>query len=152
MTFDDLSRTLHQAMRTEKIGTPVSVRLHLQLCDPQADLTASTVALLILIEPYFDLSSPQLLARRGPADSQLTVLLETAQGRTVFITVGRGSAQQPSLHLLLIGNHGVIRLEETQSFEESPLPTTTSMHAERYAEWNIRIAQSIAENCSKNDL
>ncbi len=146
MTFDDLSTTLWEAVETKRIGIPVALRLHLQLCDPQADLTVAMVASLCLVEPFFNLNPSRLMARRDSADRQLNVLLETADGRTVFVTVGRGSTGQATLHLLLIGNHGVVRLEGAQTFEEEALQGAASELSAKVDEWNTRIAQSVARN------
>jgi hypothetical protein len=125
-TLDDLQTALSDTLATGKIGTPVSLRLHLQLTEPDADLFAAMSAVMQMIEPVFSSSSARLRARQDADARQLNVLLDYTNGETVLLTLGRGCAKQPSLNLLVVGNHGVVRLEGGEMIEESAGSTTSS--------------------------
>ena len=145
MTLDDLRQTLNQAIETQKIGTPVSLRLHLQLADPQADLISTLAAIMHLADPFVATKPATLVARQEANGRQLTVLLENSQGRTIFLTVGRGSIGTASLYLTLVGNHGVVRLEGAELFDETSVQEFSSKHSVDHAEWRTCVEESFGQ-------
>ena len=125
MNCDDLQKAVSEALASGQIGTPVSLRAHWQLADPNADLVKALAIILRVAEPAFSRVPDRLTARRGPDERQIHVLLHYADGKTALITLGRGSVQGESLHWLLIGNHGIMRLEGAEMFEATgPLAET----------------------------
>lgn len=125
MTLDDLERTLTDALSTEKIGTPVALRLHLQLADPAANLAQATAALMGLAETVFSQAPSRLTARtRDETPRQWNLLCDYADGQTAQLTLGCGATASSTLHLLLVGNHGVVRLEGAELFDETSLSAT----------------------------
>ena len=121
MTLNELNNTLSETVSSGKIGTPVSLRIHLQLSDSQVDLVEALAALMRVSLPLFQTNARRLMARRDSGQRQLTALFSLAGGQTVLVTVGRGAVDNGSLHLLLIGNHGTVRLEGSEQFDEESL-------------------------------
>ena len=56
-------------------------------------------------------SPTTVIARQTSGGTQLNVLVTLENGRTILATVGSGSVSYSVLELLLIGNHGIVRLE-----------------------------------------
>ena len=53
-----------------------------------------------------------------PQHAQTSVLLQTPSGKTVFVTIGCGSAKEATLQLLIVGTHGVAQLEGAGEFRD----------------------------------
>ena len=121
MTLDEIRETLLEAVSTKKIGSPVSLRFNLQLTQTNEKLSAIAATIVSMCQPLFELPPSRIFARATNNDRQLSLIGETESGRTCSITVGVGSAKSASLHLLLVGNHGVVRLEGAEMFDESSL-------------------------------
>ena len=143
MTFDELNRTLSETRAGGKIGVPVSLRMHLQLSDRQADLVAALLAVIELARPLFGAQPSRLMARGVPGGPQLNVLASFTGGQTLLVTLGRGAVERATLELLLIGNHGVIRLEGAELFEEPLFAAPEG--ADRWKSW---IDKSLQQNVS----
>jgi len=111
MTFADLTRTLNDVLHGGEIGTPVSLRLFLHLPEPKADFGSAVAVLMRLAGTVFPCEDADLAARLDSDKRQLNVLLRLSDGRTVSLTVVRGGVTTTPLHLLLIGNRGIARLE-----------------------------------------
>lgn len=109
--FTEIHHALTAAIATGKIGTPVSVRVHLQLPETRADFDAAIDAIVATTKPALHETMQTLQSRVNAEGNQWNVLLRSANGRSLFVTLGRGSAREPRLELLVVGNHGVIRLE-----------------------------------------
>jgi hypothetical protein len=125
MTLDDLDRTLTDALSTGKVGSPVALRLHLQLADSAADLAQATAALMRLAETVFSETPSRVTARtRDETPRQWNLLCNYPGGQTVQLTLGCGAAASSTLHLLLVGNHGVVRLEGAELFDDTSLSAT----------------------------
>lgn len=144
MTFEDLQKTLATAIATEKIGTPVALRLHVHL----ADLSILPVALLATValwgESIFSASPAKLTARCTEDDRQYNVLLQYAGGQTLLFNVVSGSTND-SLQLLLIGNHGVVRLEGGELFDPAGMQPANDVD-----DWKKPLARSLAEKIAVN--
>jgi hypothetical protein len=138
MTIDELRNALRQALETGKIGVPVSLRLHCQLADREVDLVSALAAVLPLAEDCFSTAPVSLAATQDAGQRQLNVMLQYAAGSTVFVTVGRGSAVRNRLHLLVVGNHGVVRLEGADAFDAGNVGTTADSQR-----WRAPVAESL---------
>lgn len=119
MTLDDMNAALSEALATGRIGVPVSIRLHVQLPEPDADLARVLATIMRVAATVFSGQPERLTARQDADRRQCNVLVQHAGGPTTFVTLGRGSVTRPSLHLLVAGNHGVIRLEGCELFDGS---------------------------------
>lgn len=110
ITLDDLNQALQRTVEGGKIGAPVALRMHLQLCGNDADLLAVVADLIERAGGLFE-SGPVRFMVRGRVDQQISALMSYAAGQTLFVSVGRGVANISQTHLLLIGNHGVANLD-----------------------------------------
>jgi predicted dehydrogenase len=126
-TFDDLSRTVLESVATGKIGTPVSFRLHAMLPEVRDErrgpenhvrqqLLAAVAQAAAFAERVLQARPATLLARGDSAGRQLNVLINHAGGQTALITVACTAAPITESHLLVIGTHGVLRLEGAECF------------------------------------
>ena len=111
MTFDDLKRSLHNVSDTGKIGTPVSMRVHWQMPETSTEVCAALASIMNLCHSVMKGSPTTVIARQTSGGTQLNVLVTLENGRTILATVGSGSVSYSVLELLLIGNHGIVRLE-----------------------------------------
>ena len=138
MTLDELNSTLSAALASGKVGTPVSLRLHLQVTESRNDSVAHLALLMPLLQTTFGSPPSRLLARRNAVADQLTVLFNFAAGQSAMVTCGCGSARHTSLQLLLVGNRGVIRLEGGELFESADVPEKSDAQF-----WRTLIERSI---------
>ncbi len=143
MTFDELNQTLTEARAGGKIGVPVSLRLHLQLSNPQADLMAALLAVIQMARPLFGAEPSKLMARGDSTGPQLNVLATFTGGQTLLLTLGRGAVERATLDLLLVGNHGLIRSEGAELFAE-PVFTVP----ETVGQWKSWVDKSLRQNVS----
>jgi hypothetical protein len=138
MTFDDLRDTLATALATEKIGTPVALRLHVNLAELSFEPAALLATVASWAESIFRASPAKLTARCTGDDRQYNVLLNYAAGQTLLLNIVRGSTTD-SLQLLLVGNHGVVRLEGGELFDP-----TGMQPADEIQHWKRPLARSLA--------
>ena len=133
MTIDELRQTLLEARSTGKIGTPVALRVHVQLQDRQANFSIAVAAVMQLAKSVLEATPIELTARSDIDRRQLNVLFRYAGGQTVLVTLGRGAVSAASLQLLLVGNHGVVRLAGGDGFDERSL--TAGDDVDRWNSW-----------------
>lgn len=120
MNLTELKSALAQAVATGKLGTPVSARVHVQLAEAACDLPAVVGGVLQMLSPAFDEPPARVRARKHPDTGQWNVLLQTATGKTLFVTIGCGSRPVASLELFVLGNHGIIQLQGGDAFAWEP--------------------------------
>lgn len=140
-TFDDLSRAVTAALETGKIGTPVAMRLYVRCADDSIDPAAVLNAAASLAGAIFSASPQNLTARFSEDRRQLNVLLGYADGQTLLLSV-IGDVAGDGCDLLLIGNHGIVRLEGGELFDAVE-PDSVSPDGET-DRWQQLIAQSLA--------
>ena len=97
MTFDDLKRSLCSLLETGRIGTPVSMRVHLQMSETSADVCAALASSMNICHSVMRSSPSTLIARQAAGGTQLNVLVTLENGRTILATVGGGSVKRPVL-------------------------------------------------------
>jgi len=119
MKLDELGETLCQAISSGKVGTAVSLRTHVQLSEGESDLIGVFSLLLKLAGSAFGAEASTLFARQNADERQLNVLARYPDGQTAMFTVGCGSVTCSQCQLLLVGNHGIARLEGGEYFEET---------------------------------
>ncbi|MEC9008749.1 MAG: hypothetical protein VX311_02235 [Planctomycetota bacterium] len=116
-----LEETLGEAVTTGKIGTVVSVRALLHLPDEQADLETAASVVLGLAGRVIGSDAGRLVTRGQESGRQLNLLMRLDAGGILSVSVTRGSSSQVELVLVVVGNHGVIRLEGAELAEEMGL-------------------------------
>ena len=136
MQLADLEQTLLQAVAADRIGTPVAFRLHAQLAEPESDLAGICAAGLQVAEKLLGARSSRLFAQQNSGGNQWQILVNYSSGATVSLTVGRGISTQNRVNGLVVGNHGIARLEEDSEFVPPPLPLQRGV-------WSDRIEHSL---------
>ena len=116
-----LEETLGEAVTTGKIGTVVSVRALLHLPDEQADLETAASVVLGLAGRVIGSDAGRLVTRGQESGRQLNLLMRLDAGGILSVSVTRGSSAQVELVLVVVGNHGVSRLEGAELAEEMGL-------------------------------
>ncbi|HAA49797.1 MAG TPA: hypothetical protein DCE43_08760 [Planctomycetaceae bacterium] len=116
-----LEETLGEAVTTGKIGTVVSIRALLHLPGEQADLETAASVVLGLAGRLIGSDSGSLVTRGQESGRQLNLLVGLDVGGILSVSVTRGSSSQVELVLVVVGNHGVIRLEGAELAEEMGL-------------------------------
>ena len=148
MTLEEIKSTLLSTIETGRIGTPVSLRLYVQLTKADWNLVDLGVQLLAVARVVFDSDVAMIQSQSNARQSQISVLAESLTGRTVSLTIGAGHAKEPQFDLLLVGNHGVARLEGLEDFDESSLSSHQACQSDAFA---ARLQQSIEESLSSDD-
>ena len=137
-----LEETLGEAVATGKIGTVVSVRVLLHLPDETADLESAASVVLALAARLLGSDAGSLVTRGHESGRQLNLLLRLDAGGIASVSVTAGSVPQLELALLVVGNHGMIRLEGAELAGEIGL--SGESFAEADAAWRDRISGSAA--------
>jgi len=146
VTLAELRQTLDDALGGGSVGVPVAARIHCQLDDPQCDLLAGLASLLALAEGALSPErAARLFARHSDDPRQLSVLVSYSSGQTSFVTIGCGAAAEPALHLLLVGNRGVVRLEGAEQFDPAGGPPTRGDDLKR---WRRPVERSLRDGAS----
>ncbi|HAB12127.1 MAG TPA: hypothetical protein DCE47_10600 [Planctomycetaceae bacterium] len=113
-----LEETLAEAVATGKLGSVVSVRAMLHLPGEESDLETAASVVLSLSGRLVGSETGSLVARGHGSGRQLNLLLRLDAGPIVSLSLTRGSVDQLELALVVVGNHGVIRLEGAELAEE----------------------------------
>ena len=140
MTFNDLKRALCSVLETGKIGTPVSMRVHWQMPKTSTDVCAALASSMDLCQSVMRDVPFTLIARQASVGTQLNVLVTFVNGRTILVTVGSGCVSYSALELLLIGNHGVVRLEGECRIDELLLTNDDEVQ-----QWKAAVDRSLKE-------
>jgi len=117
-TVQELNQTIQTALDSGKIGTPVCLRASVQLNKGGPEPIVVLAACTRMAEALFEVQPAKLTARQTPDASQLNLIVEFAAGQTLSLSIGRGAVNDPDTNLLLIGNHGIIRLEGGDTLEQ----------------------------------
>ena len=111
MTFEDLRRTVLETVNAGRIGTPVALRWHL-FSSEQSDRLPGLLAGLALGEEVFATQAVRLACRASHANRQTSLLCQFPAGQTLLATSVCGCGPDRKLQLLVVGNHGIARLED----------------------------------------
>jgi hypothetical protein len=141
MILADLERTLSSVLASGQLGTPVAVRIHATLPDAGGD----PLEVLGLFRPLIRLVSGdaggRVQAQKHSSGKQATVLWTDADGRTVFLSVVSIPNAPQSLHVLLVGNHGITQLSGGDLWNEP-------VHANISPLWPEEIRESLKTGTS----
>lgn len=141
ISYADLKRTLGDALASGEIGTPVALRLSVQRMNRQADVAAELAAVMKLTDGVFRSGPATMSARQSRSGDQWNVLMRCATGETISLTLGRGATEGSRLYLVLVGNHGIVQLENSP-LADAPLDIPLS-EAER---WRDRMAECLNQH------
>lgn len=145
MEFPELQRAAADAIDSGGLGTPVAVRLVAQLrCDP-VRLTAAAGHLLDWAARLLAAQPVRLHVRAGAHGSQLHVLACLAGGPTASLVCGVHPTGGSELHLLILGNRGLVRLEGGEEFDSATLPWHgAAAESQKWIEQGLSTAASVA--------
>ena len=132
MMLNDLETAVRQSLETGRLGTPVSLRMHWQLPQPETDLAAWLALLARKFVSLLGDPPARLMAQRCAEGRQWHLLLTGTRGRTASLALGCGASKTPQAQLLVIGNHGLLRLTGSEPLEREPtalLPETEAWRA-----------------------
>ena len=114
MTFTELSSAIETSLQTGNIGTPVALRMQVRLSNESAAPALLDESLAVARNVFG--ADPSSVTANGNPPGHFSSLFTYDTGQTTFITLDAESSYEPALHLLLIGNRGVIRLEGAECF------------------------------------
>jgi hypothetical protein len=119
-TIDELQDAMTAAIATGKIGTPVALRVHAIVTSDSFNPAATLDAVIGLAGTAFPTKPQRLTARSAGAGQQWNVLLNYAGGQTLSFSIASNPDRSAGncLHLLLIGNHGIVRLEGAELLDD----------------------------------
>ncbi|MBQ18594.1 MAG: hypothetical protein CMJ65_15885 [Planctomycetaceae bacterium] len=137
-----LQETLAAAVGTGKIGTVVSFRALLQLPDGDTALDTAAAAVLATAESLVGSEPGSLSVRRHASGQQLNLLLRFDGGPIASVSVTGGVVDAVELALVVVGNHGVIRLEGAELAEDIGLTAQAFTKAD--SRWIERIHEALA--------
>ena len=126
MNFAELRSALTRALDSGHIGQPVAIRLHLRFGNGQVAAEQLLVGLAPIMADVFGDSYQRVMARSAEDRGQINLLLEYESGATALVTLVTLGETMPCLHLVLIGNHGIIRLEGGPDIQLSDTQTADS--------------------------
>lgn len=106
-----LQQSIEQTVRTGQLGTIVSLRIFMSVTD---DADSQLAGWLSWATTLFGSDAAKLFASRDVTGRQTSVLCSLASGATISMTAvltPPDDAREPTLQLLLIGQHGIARLQ-----------------------------------------
>jgi len=110
ITFDELCRSVRTVIDTDRLGTPVNVRLHWEFPESAPRLADVLTAAVAITDEALQLNQPTWRVRRHESGRTLNILGSDTTGRTLMITLV--AEAQPKTALTVFGNHGIVRLED----------------------------------------
>lgn len=134
--------TLAAAVGTGKIGTVVSLRALLQLPDADAALDAAASVVLATAGSLVGEGPGRLVVRSHASGRQLNLLLRFDSGPIVSASVTCGIVETVELALVVVGNHGVIRLEGAELADEIGLAAEDFADAD--PQWSEQIHEALS--------
>jgi hypothetical protein len=144
MQLVDLERTLKTELETGRLGEPVALRIHAVL--PSNDNIFSWPgSFRPLLALMGDISSGYIHVQRHASHRQCAILWTTDTGKSVFLTWACPVKAKPSLHVLLLGNHGIMQLHGGETWSEVIAPKAPSLWEKEIQE-SLRTGTSIPVN------
>lgn len=134
-TLRELTRTLSETLQTGKIGIPVSARIRITSSATTEQLLP---AVMTLLSSVWEEKHLTLRATQHKTGLQTDLQLHLESGPTISISLIQNSPQE-SCRFLLIGNHGVIRLEGEDDFDFTPNPDSAPQEI-----WNQLLQKSLS--------
>jgi hypothetical protein len=139
----ELAHALYDTIRQGEIGIPVALRVSAQFGDRSIDVVQGAILVTQLAETAFSESLPARLHARSTSDRrQLTVLASYRLGQSCFVTTTAIDGAGSTLDLLLIGNHGIVRLEGRELFDPEGGDSSLSDYGQV---WKSAIEQSLSD-------
>ena len=115
--IDWLTESLRAKLAEQAVGEPVALRGYFQIADDHGLLIPTLAAAVAMAETWFGSVGPTIHAQGGAQQGSVSVLATFANGRTAVLSSdlargSGGSAEGPSVTVLLIGNHGTMQFTD----------------------------------------
>jgi hypothetical protein len=111
--LDRLEKWIASGLAEKPVGEPVAVRAFFQLTGDHGLLLPTLAAATAIASTWFSSRPSRLYALGGVEAGYASVLAEFAGGQTAMLTVESLQRGRPSVTMLVIGNHGTIRYEDS---------------------------------------
>lgn len=103
----DLHRAVRNTLRSERLGTPVFVRYHLECTCPPDELLPRLATAAAEVRDWLDRPVGRIVAVGSAATRSIAVLVQLQQGATALVSCSP-ARQAARLDLTVLGNHGAI--------------------------------------------
>lgn len=152
-----LEDSLADKLKEQPVGVPVALRAYLELSGDHGHLVPTAGALAAAAAGWFGAGLPNVYALGGADQGYVSVTAGYPGGQTAVIVVEslRGAAgEQPSVRLLLIGNHGTMEFADvpgadTRTADLAP-PTNTKADAlSRAIEHSLQSHEPVAPEAGR---
>ncbi|MCC6586451.1 MAG: hypothetical protein IT168_07010 [Bryobacterales bacterium] len=107
-----LDKTLLAKLAEQPIGRPVFLRATLQLTADHGRLRQVAEEIIRLASGWMNSTTAATHWQGGPADGHLAALVSFAQGQSALISSELTHGDEPTVDLLLMGQHGAIRFTD----------------------------------------
>lgn len=121
MELNDLSRTLQEALDTQRLGRLRALRV-LVACrsSGRADLEERLSEILALTRRLWGSEPVRMHVMLDPTEFQMSAMAGFANGETALVTVAQANVDAESLQMTILGSGGSCRLEGGDWFVSSP--------------------------------
>ena len=120
--FEAASQTLRSALETDRIGSPVAVRVVVHLAADHGLIERIASRALEEAAGWLKGEPKRLTARGGVEAGQITALVRFAGGQTALVSAGSSGMGAPLMEIVVIGNRGVLSWEGGHAFPFSDVP------------------------------
>jgi hypothetical protein len=141
MKLADLERALKAELDTGRLGDPVALRIHATFPKVQGDIFRVVGFFRPLLSLMGNVDGGEVHAKSHPTGKECAILWTDESGITVFLTLASGTKTKQSLHLLLIGNHGMTELHGGDAWSDAISSNLSSL-------WEKEIQESLQEGTS----
>lgn len=105
--FDELDRTVREAIKAGRIGQPVFVRCVASVA-PDGDAVGTAAQIIRATSEWIGSPVRRLYAVESPAPRQNSVSVEFADGAAALVNTTTAAAAGPTIDLIVLGNHGAL--------------------------------------------
>ncbi|MBI2826759.1 MAG: Gfo/Idh/MocA family oxidoreductase [Planctomycetia bacterium] len=102
------ARTIETALDSDRIGTPVAVRLHVAVTADHGQLRPLLAGALEAAERWLAAKISRIFALGGPAVGHVSAHLTCQGGQTGLVSVSLVGGSTPRVELVLVGNQGIL--------------------------------------------
>jgi myo-inositol 2-dehydrogenase / D-chiro-inositol 1-dehydrogenase len=121
--FERSQKTVDAALRQDRIGTPVSVRIVAQATVDHGCIEPLLARAIVAAGGWLRAKPARLLARGSIQSGQLSVQLTYSGGQSALVSAGSPGMTAPFVDVLIAGNRGVLSWESDRS---APVTSATA--------------------------
>lgn len=129
-SFDALARTVEQALRDRRIGTPSSVRLVVFTAADHGLVAGTLSRAADAVCRWLDAKPVRVSALGGLKEGRITAIVLFDGGQSAAISVGVPGVSGPMLEACIVGSHGVLGWEPAGAEAAAPSAPATPKSVE----------------------